>query len=126
MSSHLLSVKSLSNDFIGALLQTTDKMKDLVQADGGDASLRFRIMTSAFFEASTRTNCSFQAAMLRLGGKVITVNETFSSLKKGESLEDSIQTLACYSDVIVLRHPEVGSSAIAASVSTKPIINAGQ
>jgi aspartate carbamoyltransferase catalytic subunit len=100
-------------------------MQHLVHSSGGDSSLNSKIMTTAFFEASTRTNCSFQAAMLRLGGNVIAVNESFSSVKKGESLEDTIRTLACYSDVIVLRHPEVGSSDIAANVSTKPIINAG-
>jgi aspartate carbamoyltransferase catalytic subunit len=125
MCSHLLSSKNLSIAFIEDLFRTANDMKHLVQFKGGDNSLSVKIMTSAFFEASTRTNCSFQAAMLRLGGKVIATNETFSSVKKGESLEDTIRTLACYSDVIVLRHPEIGTSEIAASVSTKPIINAG-
>ena len=125
MCSHLLSVKCLSTEFIETLLGTACDMQHLVHSSGGDSSLSSKIMTTAFFEASTRTNCSFQAAMLRLGGNVIAVNESFSSVKKGESLEDTIRTLACYSDVIVLRHPEVGSSDIAANVSTKPIINAG-
>jgi aspartate carbamoyltransferase catalytic subunit len=125
MCSHLLSSKNLSIEFIEDLFRTANDMKDLVQFKGGDKSLSVKVMTSAFFEASTRTNCSFQAAMLRLGGKVIATNETFSSVIKGESLGDTIRTLACYSDVIVLRHPQVGASEIAASVSTKPIINAG-
>jgi len=70
-------------------------------------------------------SCSFQAAMLRLGGSVICVNEKDSSAQKGESIEDTIQTMSCYCDAIVIRHPMKGSSTLAASVATKPVINAG-
>lgn len=63
--------------------------------------------------------------MLRLGGQVINVNESTSSVKKGETLQDTIRSLESYADVIVLRHPEQGSAAIAAAATTCPVLNAG-
>lgn len=90
-----------------------------------DEVLRGKVMASCFYEVSTRTCCSFAAAMQRLGGRVIYMDETSSSVKKGESLEDSIAVMSGYADVVVLRHPEVGAMARAADVSQKPIINAG-
>lgn len=90
-----------------------------------DEVLRGKVMASCFYEVSTRTCCSFAAAMQRLGGRVIYMDETSSSVKKGESLEDSIAVMSGYSDVVVLRHPEVGAMARAADVSQKPVINAG-
>ncbi len=100
-------------------------MKELVERDGGDKSLHNKVLALLFCEPSTRTSCSFQAAMQRLGGTVINVNNIESSIQKGESLEDTIQTLSCYCDAIVLRHPIQGSAAAASMVATKPIINAG-
>jgi carbamoyl-phosphate synthase / aspartate carbamoyltransferase / dihydroorotase len=90
-----------------------------------DDVLRGKVMASCFYEVSTRTCCSFAAAMQRLGGRVIYMDETSSSVKKGETLEDSIAVMSGYADVVVLRHPEVGAMARAAEVSHKPIINAG-
>lgn len=78
-----------------------------------------------FYEPSTRTNCSFQAAAHKLGCKVIALTDKASSSEKGESLEDTIQTLGYYGDAIVLRHPAKGSSERAAEVSAVPIINGG-
>lgn len=78
-----------------------------------------------FYEPSTRTNCSFQAAAIKLGCKVITLTDKTSSSEKGESLEDTIQTLQYYGDAIVLRHPLRGSVERAAKVSGVPIINGG-
>jgi aspartate carbamoyltransferase len=78
-----------------------------------------------FYEPSTRTNCSFQAAAIKLGCKVIALTGQDSSSKKGESLEDTIRTLQYYGDAIVLRHPEKGSAQRAAAVSNIPIINGG-
>jgi aspartate carbamoyltransferase catalytic subunit len=122
---HLLSVRGLNMQFIDLVLTTADEMKNLVHSKGGDDRLKHFVLATAFYEPSTRTSCSFQAAMLRLGGSVITLNEEQSSVKKGESLEDTIQTLSCYCDAVVLRHPVKGSAAQAAHVSTKPVINAG-
>ncbi len=78
-----------------------------------------------FCEPSTRTNCSFQAAAIKLGCKVIALSEQESSAKKGESLEDTIKTLQYYGDAIVLRHPARGAALLAAGVSRIPIINGG-
>ena len=69
-------------------------MQVLVKKYGGDDRLKHRVLASVFYEPSTRTSCSFQAAMLRLGGSVISINESHSSIKKGESLDDTIQTVA--------------------------------
>ena len=102
------------------LLRRASEMKTITHKP-----LKDRIMTSLFYEPSTRTSCSFQAAMLRLGGSVIDVPVDQSSVQKGETLQDTIRTLCCYSDIIVLRHPEKGAALKAASVSTKPILNAG-
>jgi aspartate carbamoyltransferase catalytic subunit len=94
---------------------------------GGNDELRGRIMASLFYEPSTRTRLSFEAAMLRLGGEVLGTESAgeFSSVAKGETLEDTIQIVSAYSDVIVLRHFDVGASKRAAAVSSVPVINAG-
>ena len=83
-----------------------------------------KTLINLFYEPSTRTSCSFHKAMLNLGGNVIEITDN-SSAKKGESLEDTIKTVSNYGDVIVLRHPEKGSSKRAEGVSTIPLINAG-
>lgn len=88
--------------------------------------LKGKILANLFYEPSTRTSSSFTSAMERLGGSVIPINEVrYSSVSKGESLPDTIRTLECYADVIVLRHPEVGASALAAKYARKPVLNAG-
>lgn len=86
-----------------------------------------KILATVFYEPSTRTRFSFEAAMMRLGGNVITTEAAgqFSSALKGETLEDSIKVISGYADAIVLRHPEVGSAERAADVSDVPVINAG-
>jgi carbamoyl-phosphate synthase/aspartate carbamoyltransferase/dihydroorotase len=78
-----------------------------------------------FYENSTRTKCSFDAAMKRFGGGVVDFIAEASSIKKGESFEDTISMMDGYSDVIVLRHPEVGAAERAAAIANKPVINAG-
>ena len=83
-----------------------------------------KTLINLFYEPSTRTSCSFHKAMLNLGGNVIEITDN-SSAKKGESLEDTIKTVSNYGDVIVLRHPDKGSSKRACQVSTIPLINAG-
>jgi aspartate carbamoyltransferase catalytic subunit len=86
-----------------------------------------KILASLFYEPSTRTRFSFESAMLRLGGSVITTENAaeFSSAAKGETLEDSIRVTAGYADAIVIRHPEIGAAARAAAVSPVPVVNAG-
>lgn len=87
---------------------------------------RGKILASLFFEPSTRTRLSFEAAMLRLGGSCITVPDPkVSSATKGESLQDTIRTVGCYSDIIAMRHPYEGSAELAKEVTLVPFINAG-
>jgi len=109
--------KSLANIF--KLATSLEKKKD--------NSLENKIMASLFYEPSTRTRFSFESAMMRLGGKVITTENAkeFSSAAKGETLEDSIRVISMYADVIVLRHSEKGASKRASLVSNAPVINAG-
>lgn len=84
------------------------------------------VMASLFFEPSTRTRLSFESAASRLGGKVIGFSEAGStSVKKGESLRDTILTIASYADLIVMRNPVEGSARFASEISKVPIINAG-
>ena len=88
--------------------------------------LRGKILATLFFEPSTRTRLSFEAAMQRLGGRVLSVSEAKStSASKGESLHDTIKTVDGYADAIVLRHPEVGAAEVAARATRKPVLNAG-
>lgn len=122
---HLISIRDVSKPQLDALLASAEAMKTLVRTKGGDNRLAHRVLAAIFFEPSTRTNCSFQAAMLRLGGSVLPVNDESSSAKKGESLDDTIITLSQYADIIVLRHPVKGSASAAAAVASKPVINAG-
>jgi aspartate carbamoyltransferase len=100
-------------------------MRMMVKKTGSWDLLKGKVLANVFYEPSTRTSSSFHAAMLRLGGTVISVNETSSSVAKGESLPDTIRTLECYSDLIVLRHPQAGAAQLAASHARVPIINAG-
>lgn len=92
-----------------------------------DDSLHGKIMATIFFEPSTRTRFSFESAMYRLGGQVLTAENAAeaSSATKGETLEDTIRVLNHYADAITIRHPETGSAERAAAVSGVPIINAG-
>jgi aspartate carbamoyltransferase catalytic subunit len=85
-----------------------------------------QILATLFYEPSTRTRFSFEAAMLRLGGKVVGFSEpNSSSVSKGESIADTIRTVACYSDIAVMRHPKEGAPKIASLYTDMPVINAG-
>jgi aspartate carbamoyltransferase catalytic subunit len=98
----------------------------MVERVGTFDLLKGKVLAVLFYEPSTRTSSSFIAAIQRLGGGFIPINEVkYSSVAKGESLPDTIRTLEAYADVIVLRHPETGAAALAAKFARKPIINAG-
>jgi aspartate carbamoyltransferase len=101
-------------------------MEEMVRRVGSFDLLKCKILANLFYEPSTRTSSSFTSAMERLGGSVIPISEVrYSSVSKGESLPDTVRTLEAYADVIVLRHPEMGSAELAARYARKPIINAG-
>ena len=122
----IVSVRQFSRDDLTYITQIADEMRALVRRVGATDLLKGHILANLFYEPSTRTSSSFIAAMQRLGGSVIPIHGVqYSSVSKGESLPDTIRTLECYADVIVLRHPEVGASEVAARYATKPIISAG-
>jgi len=121
----VLSVKQFNRTFMHQLFNLAHDMRMFTQRGPLDM-LRGMVMGSIFYEPSTRTSCSFTAAMQRLGGTVISVQDmSSSSVAKGESLEDFVRTMEGYCDVVVLRHPDKGAVQRAAQVIRKPIINAG-
>jgi aspartate carbamoyltransferase catalytic subunit len=123
---HVIESQQFSLELLAEIFEETRTM-EAVAAQGGSEALRGRVMASMFYEPSTRTRMSFESAMHRLGGRVITTENAreFSSAAKGESLEDSIRIVSGYADVIVLRHYESGAAERAAKVSSVPLINAG-
>ena len=122
----ILSVKQFSRSDLEYIFGVAHEMREMVTRVGTFDLLKGKILANLFYEPSTRTSSSFTSAMERLGGSVIPINEVrYSSVAKGESLPDTVRTLECYADVIVLRHPETGSAALAAQYARKPIINAG-
>ena len=123
----ILSVNQFSKDKIDYIFHRADEMMGMCRRRGTCDLLKDYTLACVFYEPSTRTSSSFISAMVRLGGRVIPITEgiQFSSVSKGESLIDSMITLEQYCDVIVLRHPEIGSSATAAKYVQVPIINAG-
>jgi aspartate carbamoyltransferase catalytic subunit len=123
---HVLEAQQFERSTLADLFELSQRMEEVV-ASGGVADYHNRIMAALFYEPSTRTRFSFEAAMHRLGGRVVTTENAaeFSSVSKGETLEDTIRILNGYADVIVIRHFEVGSAGRAAAVSRVPVINAG-
>ena len=118
-----------SQQFSRALLEELFARADEMKAEPHRfiGRLAGQVMAALFYEPSTRTRLSFEAAMLRLGGTTMGTDNAreFSSAAKGETLEDTIRIVSGYADVIVLRHSEEGAARRAAAVSTVPIINAG-
>ena len=122
----VLSVRQFNREDLEYIFAVAHEMRVMVERIGTFDLLKGKILANLFYEPSTRTSSSFTAAMERLGGSVIPINEVrYSSVSKGESLPDTVRTLECYADVIVLRHPEVGSASLAAKYAKKPVINAG-
>jgi carbamoyl-phosphate synthase/aspartate carbamoyltransferase len=146
---HILGVKQFSRNELHILFGVAQEMRTLVERQRPTTLLAGKVMANAFFEPSTRTSASFETAMVRLGGQVVNVNQITSSTAKGESLADTgsveliddtsqatmvlmnlvgnflVRTLGCYADVLVMRHPEPGSSQVAAKYAKIPVINAG-
>jgi len=122
----ILSVKQFNHQDLDIIFDVARDMREMVDRQGAVDVLKGKLLANLFYEPSTRTSSSFTAATQRLGGNVIQINNvTFSSVSKGEELRDTIRSMGSYSDAIVLRHPDEGSADIAAEVSEKPIINAG-
>jgi len=118
----LISINDYSKEEILHILKIAEEF----EANPRQKILENHVIASLFFEPSTRTRLSFESAIIQLGGKVIGFTDaSSSSVKKGESLRDTIQTVSLYSDLIVMRHPLEGSARFASEVSDTPIINAG-
>ena len=122
MLKHLIESQQLDKDTIFALFNKADELRT-----SNKNLLSGKILATLFYEPSTRTRLSFESAMLKLGGNVISTENAkeFSSAVKGESLEDTIRIISSYVDIIVIRHFEEGAAKIASSVSPIPIINGG-
>ncbi len=125
---HVVESQQFDRELIDVVFSVAAQMKEDLTGSGQlRYSLAGKIMASLFYEPSTRTRFSFECAMRRLGGSVITTENAkeFSSAAKGESLHDTTRIMSGYADIIVMRHNEAGSAEKAAQVSTIPIINAG-
>ena len=133
---HILSVEQFSPALLAPLFAQADVFAHMAETGQRGTLLDGLIVANLFYEASTRTDLSFQAAVERLGGRIINTagGVHYSSVTKGESLHDTVKTIACYADAVVLRHPVQGSARAAADASDAlgsrtgrrvPIINAG-
>ena len=122
----LVSIDDVDDNDLEEILRVSDSMNSALQAGKKISIMDGKIMATLFYEASTRTRLSFESAMNRLGGSVITVADaSASSVSKGETLADTVRMAASYSDIIVIRHPLEGAARLASKFSSKPIINAG-
>ena len=121
---NLIDIKDLSVEEINNLIEVA---KDIIQNKGKYShKCDGKKLATLFFEPSTRTRLSFEAAMMELGGNVLGFSEaSSSSVSKGESVSDTIRVVGCYSDIIAMRHPKEGAPLVACQKSTVPVINAG-
>ncbi|RAO69241.1 uncharacterized protein BHQ10_005253 [Talaromyces amestolkiae] len=122
---HVISVNQFTRSDLHLLFTVAQEMRIGVERQGVLDILKGRVLCTLFYEPSTRTSASFDAAMQRLGGRTVVISTEHSSTKKGETLQDTIRTLGCYGDAVVLRHPDEKSAHTAAKFSTVPIINGG-
>jgi len=122
----ILRTDLLSDDELELVLSTAARFEGVLRSRGSLQNMANLVLATLFFEPSTRTRLSFETAMHRLGGQVVTVADPkTSSASKGESLADSMRTVEGYADVIVIRHPRKGSAQEAADAVSIPVINAG-
>ena len=122
----IISIKDFSKKEISYILKYGKRMVPYAKGEKYTDILKGKVLSSLFFEPSTRTRLSFESAMNRLGGRVIGfADPTATSQKKGESLSDAIRMADSYSDVIVVRHPQEGAARLAAEFADVPVLNAG-
>lgn len=123
----IIEAQQFDRDVLSAIFEVAREMEKIEKNSPGSRILKGYLMATLFYEPSTRTRLSFESAMKRLGGEVLTTENAreFSSAAKGETLEDSIRTVEGYSDIIVMRHFESGAAKRAAAIANIPIINAG-
>ncbi len=122
----LVSISDLSEDDVNNVFLKADEMLGYLNNSKKINLMDSKILATLFYEPSTRTRLSFESAMHRLGGSVISMADSkTASVSKGETLADTIRIVESYSDVIVIRHPLEGAALLASKFSSKPIINAG-
>ncbi|KAA8917546.1 hypothetical protein TRICI_000329 [Trichomonascus ciferrii] len=121
----VVSVNQVTRNDLHILFTLAQEFRLAVERVGVLDVLRGRVLATLFYEPSTRTSASFDAAMQRLGGRVLPIITSTSSVRKGETLQDTIRSLGCYGDAVVLRHPEEHSIHTASKYSPVPVINAG-
>ena len=121
---NLIDILDLSTEEIQELI---DKANDIIaHPEAYREKCRYKKLATLFFEPSTRTRLSFEAAMYELGGQVLGFSEaSSSSVSKGESVADTVRVVSCYADIIAMRHPKEGAPLVASMAATVPIINAG-
>jgi aspartate carbamoyltransferase catalytic subunit len=123
---HVISMKDFSREEIDHILDTAERLEPVARGEERLRLLDGKIIALLFFEPSTRTRMSFEAAVQRLGGKILNLGSVeASSVMKGENLADTIRVISNYADLIVLRHPLDGSARMAAEFASVPIINGG-
>uniref|UniRef100_A0A5B7BL49 aspartate carbamoyltransferase n=1 Tax=Davidia involucrata TaxID=16924 RepID=A0A5B7BL49_DAVIN len=123
----VIEAQQFNRDILSAIFEVAREMEKIEKKSPGSQILKGYLMATLFYEPSTRTRLSFESAMKRLGGEVLTTENAreFSSAAKGETLEDTIRTIEGYSDIIVMRHFESGAARRAAATASIPVINAG-
>lgn len=122
----ILSIRDFSRADVQLVLRTAKKMVPIAVGERRSRSLDGKILSTLFYEPSTRTRLSFESAMARLGGRVLGFSGAEgTSVQKGETLADTVRMVEAYSDAIVLRHPQEGAARLAAEFTEKPVINAG-
>jgi len=123
---HVVAIDDFSVEEIRTILDTAEEMIPIAEGKEVNTDFEGKILATLFFEPSTRTRLSFEAAMKRMGGRCIGfARPGTSSAKKGETLADTIRVAAGYADMIVLRHPQEGAARLASNFSDVPVINAG-
>jgi len=123
---HVVSINDFTKEEILHILDEAESMVDVARGEKTSSIMEGRILSTLFFEPSTRTRLSFESAMQRLGGRVLGFSEAkTSSISKGETLADTMRMAAAYSDIIVLRHSSEGAARMASQFSSKPVINGG-
>src|SRR2546430_8344963 len=122
----VLSIRDFTPADIQLVLRTARKMVPIAIGEKRSRSLEGKILSTLFYEPSTRTRLSFESAMARLGGRALGFSSAEgTSVQKGETLADTIRMVEAYSDAIVLRHPHEGAARLAAEFTERPVINAG-
>ena len=122
----IISIADLTDEDINEIFTQSDRMLENINTGQKVKDMSSKILATLFYEPSTRTRLSFESAMERLGGSIISMADSrSSSSSKGETLADTVRIVESYSDIIVIRHPLEGAALLASKFSSKPVINAG-